>query len=81
MTRTVAMIHAQVTHIDESHHEEPSTNKRILGLFDNDYSSEEENQEWINKEESSGNTCESLLFEIQIIMLLLFIKDHIYDDL
>ncbi|PON92294.1 hypothetical protein TorRG33x02_119230 [Trema orientale] len=58
------MIHAQVTHIDESHHEESSTSGRILDLFDDDYSSEEENQEWINEEESPDNTCEFSPFEI-----------------
>ncbi|PON55989.1 hypothetical protein PanWU01x14_184560 [Parasponia andersonii] len=76
----MAMIHVQVINIDESHHEEPRTSGRILGLFNDDNSSEEENQDWIKEKESQDNTYESSPFEIQIIMLPPFIKDHIYDD-
>ncbi|PON67427.1 hypothetical protein TorRG33x02_264680 [Trema orientale] len=42
MTNIVAR-DAQATYINESHREEPSTSKRILGCFDiDDYSSEQE---------------------------------------
>ncbi|PON63509.1 hypothetical protein PanWU01x14_131730 [Parasponia andersonii] len=80
MRRMVAMIHTQVTNNDKSHREEPSTSRRILSLFDDDFPSEEENQKWIKEEESQDNTCESSPFEIQIIMPPPLIKDHIYDD-
>ncbi|PON75957.1 hypothetical protein PanWU01x14_039080 [Parasponia andersonii] len=74
------MIDAHVINNDESHHEEPKISGRTLGLFDNENSSEEENQEWIKEEELQNNTCESSAFDIQIIMPLPSIKDHIYDN-
>ncbi|PON62106.1 hypothetical protein PanWU01x14_140990 [Parasponia andersonii] len=80
MRKMVAMIHAQVTNIDESHREELITSKRISSLFDNDDSNDEKNQEWIKEEESQDNTYESSPFEIQIIMPPPSIKDYIYDD-
>ncbi|PON40362.1 hypothetical protein PanWU01x14_297950 [Parasponia andersonii] len=80
MTRMVAMTYAQVRNLDESYRKEPSTSRTTLGLFDDKYLSKEENLEWINKERSQDNTCESSPFEIQIILLPSFIKDHIYDD-
>ncbi|PON67602.1 hypothetical protein PanWU01x14_102390, partial [Parasponia andersonii] len=52
MTRTVVMIHTQVTNIDESHQKVPGISGKILGLFDDDDSSEEKNQEWTKEEES-----------------------------
>ncbi|PON39244.1 hypothetical protein PanWU01x14_306350 [Parasponia andersonii] len=54
----------------ESHREETGTSERTFGLFNDDYSSEEEVQD---------NTYESQSFEIQVIMLPA-IKAHIYED-
>ncbi|PON99860.1 hypothetical protein TorRG33x02_042780, partial [Trema orientale] len=57
MIMTVAMDN-QVTHMYESHHVEPSTSGRILGLFDEDYSYMEEIQELLNNEGSQDDTYE-----------------------
>ncbi|PON35077.1 hypothetical protein PanWU01x14_339220 [Parasponia andersonii] len=79
--RAMAMIYSQVTNIDKIHRKKPSTNGRTLGLVDDDYLSKVENQEWLNDEGLQDNTCDSSPFEIKIILLSLFTKDDIYDDL